>query len=135
MSQSSSDDVVAKPAKAKKPGLEFLLTMIGGGIFMIFSTNLTTFTQNYFVGNLLAENSFILSLITMILAGLFWEKPERHVAYGLTIVILTVNEFVILNTLFMTIPVSALGIAGALLTFFGGLMTLAYAPMGRGIAT
>ena len=102
---------------------------------MSFSTNLTTFTQNYFVGNLLAENSFLLGLITVILAGLFWEKPERHTVYGFTIVILAVNEFVILSTLFMTVPVSALGVAGALLTFVGGVMTLSFAPMRRGIAT
>jgi len=123
-----------KPARVKRPNLEFLLSILGGGIFMAFSTNLTTFTQNYFVGNLLAENSFFLGLITIILAGLFWEKPERHTVYGLTIVIFALNQFLILSTLFMTIPISALGIAGALLTFVGGVMTLAFAPMGRGIA-
>ena len=102
---------------------------------MSFSTNLTTFTQNYFVGNLLAENSFLLGLITVILAGLFWEKPERHAVYGLTIVILAINQFVILSTLFMTLPISPLGIAGALLTLVGGAMILNFAPMGKGIAT
>jgi hypothetical protein len=113
-------------ARIKRPSLGFVLSLVGGGVSLAFSANLTGYTQTYFVGNLLVENSFVLALIIILMAGMLYERPDRHMVYGATLVVLSANQFVILSSLFMTLPVSALGPIGAGLAFVGGLYGLAF---------
>ncbi len=95
---------------------------------MASSSNLTGYTQTFFVGNLLVENSFVLALIIILLAGMLYEKPERHTVYGSLLVVLGLNQLVILSTLFSTLPFSPLGPAGTGLVLVGGVMGLVFQP-------
>jgi hypothetical protein len=123
-----SESKPQQSARTKKPVLGFLLSLVGGGVSLAFSANLTGYTQSYFVGDLLVENSFVLALIIILLAGMLYERPERHMVYGSTLVVLSANQFVILSSLFSTLPVSALGPVGAGLAFVGGVYGLAFQP-------
>lgn|GEM_PF-3695628 len=114
--------------RVRRPALEFLLCLIGGGISLASSSNLTGYTQTFFVGNLLVENSFVLALIIILLAGMLYEKPERHTVYGSLLVVLGLNQLVILSTLFSTLPFSPLGPAGTGLVLVGGVMGLVFQP-------
>ncbi len=93
---------------------------------MGFSSDLAGSNVSFFIGNLLIENFFILALGIVIVAGMFYERPERQLIYGLLLIIFSLNQFVILVTLFSTLPFVALGPIGPLLTFAGGLSALRF---------
>jgi len=123
MSQQGADTV-----RIRRPTFEFVLCIIGGGVSLGFSSDLAGSNVSFFIGNLLIENFFILALGIIIVAGMFYERPERQVVYGLILIVFSLNQFVILVTLFMTLPFVALGPIGPLLTFVGGLLALRFRP-------
>lgn len=120
-----------EPVKIRRPIIEFPLSIAGGGISLAFSSSLLNYTQNYFVGNLLAENSFLLALIIVFVSVSLYEKPERHVVYGLVLMVLSLNQFVIMLIVSSSIPLTALGPAGAVLTLAAGFLSLLFQPKKR----
>ncbi len=119
MSQQGTETV-----RIRRPTFEFVLCLIGGGVSLGFSSNLTGYSESFFIGNLLIENFFILALGIVLVAGMLYERPESHVVYGLILIVFSLNQFVILVTLFSTLPFVALGPIGPFLTLAGGLLAL-----------
>ena len=115
--------------KVKRPMIEFLVVLVGAGVSLAFCSNLTGYAQTYFIGSLLVENSFILGIAIVLTAGLLYDKPDRHAAFGLIIVVFSADQLLILQSLFTTLPFSALGVAGGVLTLVGCLMALVFRPL------
>jgi len=100
-----------------------------------FSSGLASYTQYYFITNILVQNSFIVGLLTVFVGAMLYQKPNEKSVWSLVMMTLAIDELVLVTSISSTIPllqISSLGLAlgpiAGILAFLSGIVGLRFKP-------
>jgi hypothetical protein len=100
-----------------------------------FSSGLASYTQYYFITNILVQNSFILGLLTIFVGAMLYQRLSEKSVWSLVMTTLAMDELVLVTSISSTIPVfqiSSLGLAlgpiGGILALLSGIVGLRFRP-------
>lgn len=96
-----------------------------------FTSSLASYTQYYFITNILVQNTFVIGLLTVFVGALLYQRPHEHDVWSLIMVTMAIDELVLVASISSAIPllqISALGPAAGGLAFLSGVFGLRFKP-------
>lgn len=94
-----------------------------------FSSELASYTQYYFITNILVQNTFIVGLLTVFVGALLYLRPHENSVWSLIMMTMGVDELVLVVSISSAIPflqISALGPAAGGLALLSGILGLRF---------
>jgi hypothetical protein len=86
----------------------------------------------------MAQNSFIIGLLTVFVGALLYQRLEEHFVWSLIVMSMGIDELVLVAILSSTVPfpqISPLGSAGGILALLSGIFGLTFKPGLRSLST
>jgi hypothetical protein len=118
-----------KLVRVRRPTSAFLLSLVSGTAMVSFSSGLASYTQYYFITNILVQNTFIIGLLTVFVGALLYLRPHEHNVWSLIMMTMAVDELVLVASIVSAIPllqISAVGPTAGGLALLGGVLGLRF---------
>lgn len=118
-----------RQTQATRPTGAFLLSLVSGTATVGFSSGLASYTQYYFITNILVQNTFIIGILTVFVGALLYQRPQEHNVWSTIMMTMAIDELVLVASISSAIPllqISALGPAAGGLALLSGVLGLRF---------
>lgn len=115
----------------KRPVAAFLFSLAAGVAMVAFSSDLSGYTQYYYITTVLVQDSFIIGLVTIFVGALTYLRPDEHSVWSLVMLSMGISELVLVTSTSSTIPflqISPIGPAAGILALISGFLGMIFKP-------
>ena len=109
----------------------FLFSLAAGVAMVAFSSDLSGYTQYYYITTVLVQDSFIIGLVTIFVGALTYLRPDEHNVWSLVMMAMGISELVLVTSTSSTIPflqISPIGPAAGILALISGFLGMIFKP-------